>query len=558
MFRPDQLLGQTLGSYRIERLLGRGGMATVYYGVDLQLERPAALKVLDERFSGDPTYADRFVREARAMAAWRHPNIPQIYQAGEEQAVPFYAMEYIQGLDLEKALQRLAEQGQRLPANDVVRIGQAVAAALDFAHSRGAIHRDVKPSNVLLSEDDRILLTDFGLILQVDRGTQGEVFGSPHYIAPEQAHRSTDATALSDLYSLGIMLYQMLTGKVPFDDPSPTSVALQHLTLPPTPPRLLNPQLSPATEAVLLKALSKSPADRYPTGAALMAALEQSLLSAEAKVAPPDLHGARFDSPSRLPRPGQPGLPDGIPDKPPRLGLGRRRLAAVLALVLVPTGTFIVVGSIALGSLGAAVIARQRTATQARPVLTQAFAPATEAGPETHPPAASPSLAAATSTVIPTPAPGGAESQATAPAPTAAAVPTVQYSEGNRFSLFYDDNGLYLLNASDNTVPISWMDFERLGAEGQVLNRFDGWRWAEFFETSRPGWCMRIEILSSAAYLRPAECARGYLSTRTPTRDDPVIFWTVQAGSTQFRVLWRDVEVGRCEIDAGTCEVYLP
>jgi serine/threonine protein kinase len=183
-------------------------MASVYYGIDIQLQRPAAIKVIDDRFRGNSAYTERFVREARAMASWRHPNIPQIYQAGVDHGFYFYAMEHIHGMDLDELSRRYASQDELLPYEDVLRIGRAVADALDYAHQKRAVHRDVKPSNILIAEDGRILLTDFGLVLQADKGTRGEVFGSPHYIAPEQAHSSAGAVSQSDLYALGVILYE--------------------------------------------------------------------------------------------------------------------------------------------------------------------------------------------------------------------------------------------------------------------------------------------------------------------------------------------------------------
>jgi serine/threonine protein kinase len=277
MPKTDSMIGQQLANYRIERLLGRGGMASVYYAIDQHLERPAALKVIDERYSDDPVYSDRFVREARAMASWRHPNIPQVYQAGVEGGVSFYAMEYIHGHDLEKLLKRIRQTGRNLLPLDILSIAQAVADALDYAHKHGAIHRDVKPANILISHDDRILLSDFGLVLQVSLGTMGEVFGSPHYIAPEQANSSSLAVPQSDLYSLGVILYEMLVGQLPFDDPSPAALALKHIHTPPPAPRQIKPELSPAVERVILKALHKEPRERYQTGAELIAALESAI-----------------------------------------------------------------------------------------------------------------------------------------------------------------------------------------------------------------------------------------------------------------------------------------
>jgi eukaryotic-like serine/threonine-protein kinase len=283
MSRTDSLIGRTLSNYRIERLLGRGGMASVYHAIDIHLHRPAALKVIDIEYPGRSDYSERFVREARAMASWRHPNIPQIYQAGVEDGFSFYAMEYIKGKDLEKLLSELSDRDEFLPLNDVLLIGRAVAAALDYAHQRGSVHRDVKPSNILISDDGRILLSDFGLVLDMAKGSRGEIFGSPHYIAPEQARSSSLAVPQSDLYALGIVLYEMLVGKPPFDDPSPANLALQHLTLEPPSPRQLNPSLSEGVERVLIKSLQKLPQDRYQTGKELLDDLEQAAAWAERK-----------------------------------------------------------------------------------------------------------------------------------------------------------------------------------------------------------------------------------------------------------------------------------
>ncbi len=282
----DPLIGRQLANFRIERLLGQGGMAQVYFGHDVKLQRPVAIKVIDARFRGSTSYAERFVREARTIALWRHENILQVYYADEQDGLFYYAMEYINGPDLAQLLAEYASAGELMPHGDVLRIGHAVARALDYAHAQGIIHRDIKPSNIMIASDGRVVLTDFGLALDVAQGTVGEVFGTPHYIAPEQARRSSDAVPESDIYAWGVVLYEMLTGIVPFDDPSPTSLALQHLTMPPPPPRQVNPALNEETEAVLLKALSKAPADRYPTAGALMDALDQALHATHDRAAP--------------------------------------------------------------------------------------------------------------------------------------------------------------------------------------------------------------------------------------------------------------------------------
>jgi serine/threonine protein kinase len=277
MLFGDPLIGQQLANFRIERLLGRGGMAKVYFGWDVKLQRPVAIKVIREEFRNDPAYTERFVREARMVATWLHPNIPRIYHAGEEEGVSYFAMEYVQGEDLAHLLKKYTQEGKLPPYQDVLKIGKAVADALDYAHERGVIHRDVTPANVMLAEDGRIMLMDFGLARAVVEETRGEVLGSPHYVSPEQARNSAEAVPQSDVYSLGVILYEMLAGNVPFDDSSPTSLAIDHIVKEPPPPREINPDLSSAVEGVLLKALSKSPSERYQSGGELIEALRRAL-----------------------------------------------------------------------------------------------------------------------------------------------------------------------------------------------------------------------------------------------------------------------------------------
>lgn len=273
----DPLIGSQLANFRIERLIGRGGMAQVYYGWDVKLERSVAIKVIDARYRDNPAYAERFVREARAVATWHHENIVQIYYADDQDDLYYFVMECIEGLNLGELLSQHIAEGELMPHDQVLRIGRAIASALDYAHEKGVVHRDVKPANVIMAGDGRVVLTDFGLAMDVEQGSLGEVFGSSRYIAPEQARHSADAVPQSDLYSLGVILYEMLTGVVPFDDPSPTAVALQHVTMSPPPPREINPDLSETAEAVLLKALAKSPDERYQTGTELIGALEKAL-----------------------------------------------------------------------------------------------------------------------------------------------------------------------------------------------------------------------------------------------------------------------------------------
>lgn len=280
MRKNDPLIGQQLGDYGITGIIGQGGMGRVYKGYDEKLQRYAAVKVFDAQGVTDDEmdeYRKRFQREARAVARLRHPNIVDVYQFGQTENLYYMAMTLVEGSDLRTMLKEHAMKRTLISHESLLRIISDVASALDYAHTEGVIHRDVKPSNIMVMDDGHAMLTDFGLALNVPEGTLGSTFGSVHYIAPEQAMNSAMAVPQSDLYSLGIVLYEMLTGKVPFDDPSAMSVALRHLSEPPPPLRDYNPDISPEVETMVLRAIDKEPERRWPTGEAFVRALENAL-----------------------------------------------------------------------------------------------------------------------------------------------------------------------------------------------------------------------------------------------------------------------------------------
>jgi serine/threonine protein kinase len=282
----DSLLSQQLDEYRLDVLLGQGGMAHVYRGFDVQLKRQVAIKVINTSYRADPDYVMRFEREAQAIARLKHAHIIGVYRFGQADGLLYIAMEYIEGTDLGTVLATYREDQEFIRPEDARRIMQEVCSALDYAHSQGVIHRDVKPSNIMLDKQGNAFLTDFGLVL-LDNKTRGEIFGSPQYIAPEQVISSANAVPQSDLYAIGIILYEMFTHRLPFEATHPQDVAMLHLSEPPPPPRSVNPQLSSELEAVILKALAKDPAERYPTGAALVNALDQALPVMPLKPSPP-------------------------------------------------------------------------------------------------------------------------------------------------------------------------------------------------------------------------------------------------------------------------------
>ena len=255
--------GQTFGTrYRPERLIARGGMADVYEARDLLLDRLVALKVLFPELSTNPTFVERFRREAQSAAALSHPNIVSVYDWGPANSTYFIAMELVTGSTLADVIR---ESGTVAPGRAAV-IGADVALALAFAHRHGVVHRDIKPSNVLLTEDGMVKVADFGIARAVtndeDLTQTGAVLGTATYISPEQA-RGEDLDGRSDVYSLGIVMYEMLTGTAPFLAETPIAVAYKHVTERPAAPRSINPSIPPALETIVLKCLQKDRANRY-------------------------------------------------------------------------------------------------------------------------------------------------------------------------------------------------------------------------------------------------------------------------------------------------------
>jgi serine/threonine-protein kinase len=271
------LSGQTFGSYRLESVIGRGGMGEVYRARHLRLtNRLAAVKVLPASLAIEPDFLQRFEHEANSAASLDHPAILPVWDYGEHEDQPYLAMPYIPGGSLKEYLE---ERGPLSPSEALGLIAP-IADALDYAHGRGIIHRDVKPANILLREDGRPVLADFGIAKAVEAGQTGltragSTIGTPEYMAPEQIEGRAEPR--SDLYSLGVVLFQMLTGSVPYEGGTPYEIAYKQVHTPLPPVNWFRQDLSPAIEHVLATALMKDPAQRYPTGRALVAALREAV-----------------------------------------------------------------------------------------------------------------------------------------------------------------------------------------------------------------------------------------------------------------------------------------
>ena len=268
--------------YQLGEPISRGGMTTIYRGYDTQMKRPVAIKVLREPYSTDPKFVTRFQLAGKTQAALQHPNIVQVYNYGQSEGNYYIVMELIEGTDL---CRYLRSRHHLLDVEPFIRIAHSVALGLGAAHQRGIVHRSVKPQNILIGRDGSIKLTDFGIAsvykdINDERLTPtGMTLGTVQYYAPEQAQGEIVSPA-ADVYALGIVMYEMLTGRPPFDGDTPVAVAMQHIQDTPTPPSQLNPNIPLALEEIILHCLEKVPEMRFRDGSQLARALD---ILAEAK-----------------------------------------------------------------------------------------------------------------------------------------------------------------------------------------------------------------------------------------------------------------------------------
>ena len=260
------------GRYRIQRKLGAGGMADVYLAEDQELGRRVAIKILNSRHGNDDQFIERFRREAKNAAALNHPNIVSIYDRGEAEDTYYIAMEFLDG----RTLKELIISRGAAPINVAIEYARQILSALRFAHRHGIVHRDIKPHNVLVDGEGRVKVTDFGI---ARAGTSqmtetGSIVGTAQYLSPEQA-RGGEVDPRSDLYSLGVVLYELLTGKTPFDGETPVEIAMKHLSTTPKPPSSLRPDVPRELDMVVLRALAKNPDDRYQSADEMESDLER-------------------------------------------------------------------------------------------------------------------------------------------------------------------------------------------------------------------------------------------------------------------------------------------
>jgi beta-lactam-binding protein with PASTA domain/tRNA A-37 threonylcarbamoyl transferase component Bud32 len=341
-----RLLG---GRYELDGVVGRGGMAEVYRARDIRLDRIVAVKTLRDDLARDQTFQARFRREAQSAASLNHPSIVAVYDTGEDMVgpvpVPYIVMEYVDG----RTLRDLLRDDRRLLPERALEIVDGVLRALDYSHRNGIVHRDIKPGNVMLTRTGDVKVMDFGIARalsdsQVTMTQTAQVIGTAQYLSPEQA-RGERVDARSDLYSTGCLLYELLTGRPPFSGDSPVAIAYQHVRENPVPPSQVDPEIPRWADAIVLKAMAKSPSDRYQSAAEMRADIQRAMsgmpVSAPATemtmVAPPT---------SAIP-----GYQYGPPEEPPRGG-GRRRAVLWTLFALLVLGTVIAVAYLLLAGGG--------------------------------------------------------------------------------------------------------------------------------------------------------------------------------------------------------------
>jgi eukaryotic-like serine/threonine-protein kinase len=356
---PDDVGRLIGGRYRLEAIVGRGGMATIYRARDERSDRLVAVKVLRPEIAADRDLAERFRREALAASVLSHPNIVACFDTGTDPAGPYLVMALVDGEDLSTRLRRES----MLPPPDVARIGLDVARALGVAHERGIVHRDVKPGNILLATDGRALVTDFGIARladDVEGSVPGTILGSVQYFSPEQARGDTTTTA-SDVYGLGLVLYEALTGLRPWSGETSAAIALARIGAPAPSPRASRAEVPVALDSVIVRALDPDPLRRFPDGNAFATALERLLVApapmsrprGEGAAAPAVTHTPQTLVPpafTRTPRTAGPVAPALVAAPPARRGLTAGPMLALLAFAGLLLGAVAVAAFPGIGS----------------------------------------------------------------------------------------------------------------------------------------------------------------------------------------------------------------
>lgn len=474
----DEMIGRQLGSYRIEELTARSGMVEEYRGYHVEMERQVAIKVIGRHLEPDPLLNERFWREARATVQLRHPNIVKLYDFGEEGGGHYAVMELVEGITLADLIQDMLDGQRYVDQDDISFITRQIASALDYAHSQGVVHHDINPTTVILRPSGQALVTDFGLaVLKArmggDAGGSGAALGTPEYMAPEKAIDASRVTLRSDIYSLGIILYQLTTGSLPFTAETPVELSLKHINETPVSPHQANPTVRRAASRVIMMAMAKDPKNRFESAMALADALTQAWYIDDDEDVVPLKNGSlrrqgeseplapRTTLPSEMerqetppPAPAQPAEPvRQIAPKPPERKRKQRVsplvVVAVVVALLVLGGIF---GGRALG-LDAGGLLRGvlgRPSPSAEEPLTVATATPEAASSPTTEPEAGIVTATPVVTIVPDTAPVDTPEPATFPRP---GVGTRVLRLADTSAMVFVPEGVFLMGTDDPSRP---------------------------------------------------------------------------------------------------------
>lgn len=537
----DPRVGKRVGTYVLEAALGQGALGRVYLAYDPDLDVRAAVKLLSADPGGRPDRFEDLLARAPSLLHLKDPHIAALRDLGRN-GNPYLVMEYVEGLDLRRVVEEMSAAGTRLPYPDVLCLVEDIARALDHAHAQGVLHGDLKSRNILVDRDGRATVSDFGISAALRHGLQDWGPDSLRYIAPELALRGQPALPQTDLYSLGVILYEMLTGRVPFDDPFPPTVVIQHLKLSPPPPRQANPDLPPDVERVVLRALEKEPAARYPSGEALASALRQAMEAA-------GVYGRAQEAAS--------GRPDGIaqlvrrslasdrrpPETAPKAGgawpvfspaIRTRAGRHWRALPWAGLGSCLValclLGALGLKSAGGAMLGLAAGSTPVLGAMTEAALP-----PTSLPDA--PTAVAAPASPVPLP---------TGPSDT-------------NILLVYSDSSLTVINASGAPISLVGVKFVRLAADGSFDASFEAAAWngvaARKIGALPPSDCyMLLQLNQRISPPHPCQDAWGWIASSNREWH----FWLPSQTSLFFGVLHYGRIIHICPIADGRCTFYLP
>jgi len=613
----QNMVGKQLGDYLIKDKLATGGMSYIFIGEDVSLGRRAAVKVLTPDITeDDESLPDRFKREARAVAQLEHDNIIPIYQFGELEGVYFLAMRFIDGHDFADEINDAKREGKLMDVKRAIDVLTQVASALDYAHANGIVHRDIKPSNILIDNNSgKAILTDFGLVLwsSVDK-TLGTAFGTPRYISPEQATDSQAAVAQSDIYSLAVILYEIVTGKMLFTGQSPMEMAISHITEKPVPPRTHNPKVPIQVEREILRALDKEPINRHHSATEFIDAIKKAYRKTGtiSKTNPKKLNEEdqkRIEKAVSSTKPVSPLLDswDDIPTKPqtpttntesrirsvkPRTEIDqqsqedqrRSRLMvfggiAVAVLVLGILSVLLAGGGFGAPPLPTVAPTEPTDDTQAVIADVTDEVEPTDEPTATDEPTEEPTATEEEPTDEPTDEPTATEEEPTdepTNTPTITVTPSItptptdeptatpypildELPDGVPVRFIYDMTMIAIRNNSSNAIVLN--DMRLSGIEDDGEGEFDGSQAVSV--ALLPGECV---VIRSERLPVPAEweCFNERTSVLLQT---PVRFWFADSSDdTDFRVFWRSNEIKTCDtvgravgrVDTIACDIEWP